>query len=128
MSRPIKQVETLAQYWERERKFASRLGLIDGREILSLDAPTAPEVATPAPPRTAQWEYERMHLAAGMLPPSLKRYQRVLWAIYYHAPRRKRIIKACRLSPRHYRRVRRALLRFFIPQRAYFQQLNRALK
>lgn len=128
MSRPIKQVETLAQYWERERKFASRLGLIDGREILSLDAPTAPEVAAPEPPRTAQWEYERVRLAAGMLPPSLKRYQRVLWAIYYHAPRRKRIIKACKCKRRNYYYIRTMLLRFFIPQRAYFQQLNQALK
>ena len=128
MPRPVKRVETLAVYWERERKFASRLGLIDGREILSLDAPTAPEVATPAPPRTAQWEYERINLAAAMLPKRYWAYRKVLWAIYYHAPRRKRIIKACRLSARQYRRVRRALLRFFIPQRAYFQRLNAALK
>ena len=128
MPRPVKRVETLAAYWERERKFASRLGLIDGREILSLDAPTAPEVATPAPPRTAQWEYERINLAAAMLPKRYWSYRKVLWAIYYHAPQRKRIIKACRCKRRNYYYIRAMLLRFFIPQRDYFQRLNAALK
>ena len=108
-------VHTLKTYWKRERDFQRRQPLIDGRVILSLDVPGAINAPNIRRTRThsAAWERCQIEKAIARLPKSLKRYSKVLWAIYYHLGDRQQIIAASGLSVRHYYRVREKFLKFF---------------
>lgn len=110
-----KPVTNLKTYWKRERDFQRRQPLIDGRVILSLDVPGAIHAPNIRRTRThsAAWERCQIEKAIARLPKSLKRYSKVLWAIYYHLGDRQQIIAASGLSARHYYRVREKFLKFF---------------
>ena len=110
-------VHTLKDYWQRERRFAKRQSLIDGRVILSLDVPGAIHAPNIRRTRThsAAWERCQIEKAIARLPKSLKRYSKVLWAIYYHLGDRQQIIAASGLKKTQYFAVRKKLLKFFLP-------------
>ena len=128
MGAKLKPVADLATYWKREMRFRRRLSLIDGEDVLSLDAgesDTLPYLAArPEPVRSAQWEFERIRLAAAMLPKELKPYIKVLWAIYYHRPNRQKIAKCCGYTLRHYRNIFARLWHFYSERRLYFRTLT----
>ena len=128
MGAKLKPVHDLKTYWEREMRFRRRLSLIDGKNVFSLDAEdcdTLPYLAArPEPVRSAQWEFERLRLAAAMLPKKLKPYIKVLWAIYYHRPDRQQIAKCCGYTPRQYRNIFAKLWRFYSARQLYFRTLT----
>ena len=112
-----KPVTNLKTYWKRERDFQRRQPLIDGRVILSLDVPGAIHAPNIRRTRThsAAWERCQIEKAIARLPKSLKRYSKVLWAIYYHLGDRQQIIAASGLKKTQYFAVRKKLLKFFLP-------------
>lgn len=128
MGAKLKPVRDLATYWKRERDFERRLPLIDGREMLSMDSgenDALPFLATrPKPVRSSQWEFDRIRLAASMLPKDLKPYGKVLWAIYYHRTNRHKIAKACGYTLRHYRNIFTILWQFYTERRGFFRNLT----
>lgn len=133
MGAKLKPVRDLATYWKRERDFQRRLPLIDGREMLSIDTPVPYRILrTRDDVRHAQsWEEKRIHLAAGMLPPELKRYQKVLWTIYrcrgmyrYWDGARIQIANRCGYSVQQYRTIFGYLWHFYTERRGFFRHLN----
>ena len=134
MGAKLKPVHDLATYWKRERDFERRLPLIDGREMLSVDTPVPYRALRPyaKPDHSRKWEIKRINMAAGMLPPELKRYQRVLWAIYdtrrggrYWDKVRLRIANRCGCTIRQYRNIFAVLWHFYTARRGFFRALNR---
>ena len=129
MGRRMSEVTNLEAYWRREHDFRRRMPLINGDDIVSLDAPSSLTerflYCRPRPRRTAKWEMERIRLACAMLPPDLKRYQKVLWSIYYHRPSRSTIAHNCGYSVRQYRTVFALLWHFMTGKRQVFIRLNR---
>ena len=112
-----KPVHDLKTYWKREKRFAKRQGLINGRTMLSLDAPRSIHAQTLKRTRShsPEWEIWRIEKAIASLPKSLKRYKQVLWAIYYHLGDLPAIIAASGLKKSQYFAVRKKLLKFFLP-------------
>ena len=129
MAAKMKPVTDLATYWRREADFQRKnLPLINERRFYSIDtgAPHYPRVLKPEKKRThsPQWELKRMRLAAAMLPKRLKRYQKVLWAIYYHSPNVDKIIASCGYGKTQYYHIWALLWDFFMPKARYFQSLK----
>lgn len=130
MGRRVVSVTDLATYYKRESDFRRSLPLVDDEVMLSLDIPeTVDSLQFQAwlhqeVPRTPEWEIARIKKVAGMLPKRLKRYQKVLWAIYHYSPRRREILKVCRLNERTYRRIFLQFWWFVTRHRALFERLT----
>ena len=132
MGRHVGYCDNLTTYLKRERDFRRTLPLIDGEDMLSLDVPENSDLlqflaARPADTHTAKWEFERIKLAAAMLPKRCKRYQRVLWSIYYHHPNKEKMIAGSGLGKSQYYAIFMQLWHFFTARRSYFIRLNRLL-